>query len=83
MKILLKATRYSFMDLNIETKKVDDFLTIGCESDNSREKDKLFIFWSNVFIYKEIELRKFKISECPFMALGKRTNFLKIQKVSY
>ena len=45
---------------HFQTENFDIFLTIGCESDGLYENEKLFHFWSNQFINKKIEMRKFK-----------------------
>ena len=41
---------------HVETKKVDNYLIIECEADEIYEIDKLFIFWSRIFIIKEFEI---------------------------
>ena len=49
------------MDSNLlKTDKINNFILLGCESDESNENDKLFNFWSNKIIKKEIEMRNFK-----------------------
>ena len=40
---------------HFKTDKSDKFLLIGCGSDELYENDKLFMFWSNKYINKEIE----------------------------
>ena len=65
----------------VKTDKMDNYILIGCESDVLYENDKLFNFWSNKFINKEIEMRNFKITAWFFMTLVKRNNFLKIQSI--
>ena len=70
---------YSFK--HVKTDKVDNYIIIGSESDELFENDKLFNFWSNKFINKEIENRIFKLTEWPFMTLVKRNNFFKIQSI--
>ena len=58
-----------------ETDKIDNYIIIGCESDELYEKDKLFNFWSTNFINKEIEMRKLEITGLIFMTLVKRNKF--------
>ena len=65
----------------IKTDKIDNYILIGCESDELFENNKLFNFWSNKFINEEVQKRKFKITGWPFMNLVKRNNFLKIQGI--
>ena len=64
---------------HVKTDKVDNFILIGCGSDVLYENDKLFNFWSNKVINKEIENRDFKWTGWPFMTLVKKNNFFKIQ----
>ena len=64
---------------NIKTEKIDNYILIGCESDELYENNNLFNFWSNKFINNEIENRNFQITGWPFMTLVKRNNFFKIQ----
>ena len=70
---------YSFK--HVKTDKVDSYILIGCESDELFENDKLFNFWSNKLINKEIENRNFRLTGWPFMILVKRNNFFKIQGI--
>ena len=64
-------------------------MLIGSESDELYENDKLFNFWSNKFINKEIENRNFKLTGWPFMTFllipffydVKRNNFFEIQSI--
>ena len=70
---------YGFKHVN--TDKIDNYVLIGCESDELYENDKLFNFWSNKFINNKIEKRDFQITGWPFMTLVKRNNFFKIQGV--
>ena len=65
----------------VKTEKIDNYIFIGCESDELLQNDKLFIFWSNKFINNEIEKRDFQITGWPFMTLVKRNNFFKIQGI--
>ena len=65
-----------------KTDKIDNYIVIGCESDELIENDKLFNFWSNKFINKEIENRDFQITGWSFMTLVKRKNFFKIRGIS-
>ena len=65
----------------IKTDKIDNYILIGCKSDELFENNKLFNFWSNKFINEEVQKRKFKITGWPFMTLAKRNNFLKIQGI--
>ena len=67
----------------VKTDKVDNYILIGCESDELSENDKLFNFWSNKFINKEIEIRNFEVTGWPFMTLVKRNKFYKIQGICY
>ena len=60
---------------HIKTDKVFNYISIGCESDEIYEKNKLFNFWSNKFINKEIEIRNFKTTGWFFMTLVKINNF--------
>ena len=62
-----------------ETYKLDNFILIGCESDELYENEIPFNFWSNNFINKEIEKNEFKVTRWSFITLVKRTNFIKIQ----
>ena len=66
---------------HVKTDKIDNFILIGCESDELFENDKLFNFWSNKFINNEIEKRDFQITGWPFMTLVRRNNFFKIQGI--
>ena len=58
-----------------KTEKVDSFILIGCESEELCENHKLFNFWSNKFINKEIEMRNFKLTGWFSMTLVKRNSF--------
>ena len=66
---------------HIKTDKIDNYILIGCESDELHENDKLFNFWSNKIINEEIKMRIFQITGWYFMTLVKRTNFFKIQGI--
>ena len=66
---------------HVKTEKIDNYILIGCESDELFENDKLFNFWSNKYINNEIEKRDFQITGWPFMTLVKRNNFFKIQGI--
>ena len=66
---------------HVKTDKVDNYILIGCESDELLENDKLFNLWSKKFINEEIQKRKIKITGWPFMTLVKRNNFFKIQGI--
>ena len=66
---------------HVKTDKIDNYILIGCESDELYENDKLFNFWSNKYINNEIEKRNFQISGWPFITLVKRNNFFKIQGI--
>ena len=66
---------------NIKKDKVDNYILIGCESDGLYETDKLFNFWSNIFIDKEMEKRDFEITGWSFMTLVKRSNFFESQSI--
>ena len=68
---------YGFKHIN--TAKIDNYILFGCESDESYENDKLFNFWSNEDIKKEIENRNLKIPRCFFMTLVKKTSFFKFR----
>ena len=56
---------------NVKTDKIDNYILIGCQSDESYEKDELFNFWSNNFVNKEIEKSVIKITGCSFLTLVK------------
>ena len=60
---------------HVITDKIGNYISIECESDELYENDKLFIFWSNNFVYKEIKKRVFKTTGWSFMTLVKRNNF--------
>ena len=62
---------------HVETDKVDKFILVGCSTDEFYENDKLFNFWSNKVMDKEIEKRKFKTTGWYFMTLVERKNFFK------
>ena len=64
---------------HVKTDKIDNFILIGCESDEIFENVKLFNFWSNKFINEEVQKRKFKITGWPFLTLVKKTTFLKFK----
>ena len=66
---------------HIKTDKVDNYILIGCESDELYENDKLFNFWS--YMNKEIEMRHFEITGWSSLTVVKRNNFLIIQGVCY
>ena len=66
----------------LKRKKIDNYILIGCESDELYENDILFNFWSNKFINEEIENRDFRMTGWPFMTLVKRNSFFKIQGIS-
>ena len=68
---------------HIKTDEIDNYISIGCESDKLHENDKLFDFWFKKFIIKEIEVRDFKITGWSFMTLVKRDNFFKILSICY
>ena len=70
---------YSFK--HVKTDKVDNYILIGCESDELYENDNLFKFWSNKFINQEIENRDFRLTGWPFMTLVKRNHFFKVQGI--
>ena len=64
-----------------KTDKIDNYILIGCESDELFENDKLFKFWFNKFINGMVQKRKFKITGWLFITLVKRNNFFKIQGI--
>ena len=66
---------------HIKTDKIDNYILVGGESAELKENNKLFNFWSNKIINKEIELRFFKTSGWSFMTSVKRNNFFKIQVI--
>ena len=66
---------------HVKADKIDNYILIGCDSDELFENDNLFIFWSNKLINNEIENRKFQITGWLFMTLVKRNNFFKIQSI--
>ena len=70
---------YSFKP--VKTDKIDNYILIGCQSNELFENDKLFNFWSNKFINNEIENRNFKLTGWLFMILIERNNFSKIQGI--
>ena len=70
---------YSFKHVKMD--KVNNYILIGCESDELYENDNLFNFWSNKFINQEIENGNFRLTGLPFMTLVKRNNFFKIQGI--
>ena len=43
---------------HFETKKVETYILIECESDEIYEIDKLFIFWFKKIIIKEVKIKK-------------------------
>ena len=45
---------------HVKTDEVDNKILIGCESDELYENNKLFNFWSNKVLNKEIELKNSK-----------------------
>ena len=47
---------------HVKTEKIDNYILIGCESDELYEIDILFNFWSNKFINEEIEIRDFRMT---------------------
>ena len=47
---------------HVKTDKIDNYILIGCDLDELLENNKLFSFWSNKFINKEIENRNFKLT---------------------
>ena len=51
---------------HVKTDKIGNYILIGCESDELFENDKLFNFWSNKFLNKEIEKKKFQINTMAF-----------------
>ena len=52
-----------------KTDKVGNYVLLGCELDVLYENNKLFNFWSNKIINKEIEKRDFQITGWSFMTL--------------
>ena len=81
MKLFLTTKRFFYGFKDIKTDKVDNYVIIGCESNELHENDKLFNFWSNKFVNKEIEMGNFKVTGWPFMTLVKRNTFFKIQGI--
>ena len=73
---------FDFGFKHINREKIDNFKLFGCERDELHEKDKLFNFWSNRFLDKEIEKRDVRIAGWYFMTLFKRNNFSKNQSIS-
>ena len=67
---------------HVKTDTIDNYILIGCESDEFFENKKLFNFWSNKFINEEMRKRKFKITGWPFMTLVRRNNFFTVQGIS-
>ena len=66
---------------HVKTNKVNNYILIGCESDELYENDKLFNFWSNKSLNEEKQKRKFKITAWPFMTSVRRNNFFKVQGI--
>ena len=58
-----------------KTDKAENYILIGCKSDDFYKIDKIFSFWSNRFINKEIELKNFEMTGWSFMTLDKTRNF--------
>ena len=63
------------------TDKIDSYILIGCESDELCEIDNLFNSRLNKIIYKEKEMRYFKITRWSFMTLVKWNNFFKTRSI--
>ena len=59
----------------IKTDKIDTYIIIGRELNELYEIDKLFNFWSNNFMNKEITMRNFKLIGWPFINLDQRNIF--------
>ena len=55
---------------HVKTDKVDNYILIGCESDELLENDKLFNFWSNKFINEEIQKKKIQNNRMAFYDLS-------------
>ena len=51
---------------HIKTDKNDNYILIGCESDDLFENDKLFNFWSNKFINEEVQKKKIQDNRMAF-----------------
>ena len=66
---------------HVETDKIDNYILLGCQSDELYEKDNIFNFWSNKITNRKIEVRFFKITGWSFMTLVKRNKFFKIQGI--
>ena len=66
---------------HVKTDKIDNYILIGCESDELYENNKIFNFWFNKFINEEIQKRKFKITGWSFLSLVRRNNFFKVQGI--
>ena len=64
-----------------KTDEVDNFILIGCESDEFCENGTLFKFWSTKFLEIEIKMRDFKIKGWSFMNLGKRNKSFTVRGV--
>ena len=61
--------------------KVNIYKLLGCELDELYENDKLFNFWFNKFINKEIQKRKFKmITGWSFMISVKKKQLIQNSK---
>ena len=58
-----------------KTDKAENYIIIGCKSDDFYKIDKIFSFWSNRFINKEIEMKNFEITGWSFMTLVRTRNF--------
>ena len=74
-KIFIYGLKY------VKTVKIDNYILMGCESEELYENDKLFVFWSNKFINAEMQKRKIKITGWPFLTLLRRNSFFKVQGI--
>ena len=68
---------------HFKTDKVDIYIIMGCNSNELQESDKLFNFWSNNFLDKEIQKKNLKKTQWFFMTLVKRNNFLKMRNICW
>ena len=66
---------------HVKRDKIDNYILIGCESDDLYEHNMLFNFWSNKIKIKEKKEKDFKTTGWSFLTLVKRNNFFKIQGI--
>ena len=54
----------------IKTDKIDNYILIGCETDELYENNELFNFWSNKFINEEVQKKKIQHNRMAFYDLS-------------